>query len=192
MTVLAGLRLVAVGSTNPVKIAAVQAVLIPLAPQLRVEGVAADSTVSAQPWGDEETIHGARARAIAARRALDAELGVGIEGGVVETGGVLRTCAWAAVTAHVGDADVVGVGGSLAMPLPPAVAAAVRGGAELGEAIDRLTRTVGTRRGRGAVAVRTGGLIDRQRAYEVILTYALAPLLTPEYWGDAPVGHHLP
>jgi inosine/xanthosine triphosphatase len=188
MTVLTRLRLVAVGSTNPVKIAAVRAVLTPLAPQVRVEGVAADSTVSAQPWGDEETIRGARARAIAARRALDAELGVGIEGGVVESGGALRTCAWAAVAGRSGAADVVGVGGSLAMPLPPAVAAAVLGGAELGEAIDRLTRTVGSKRGRGAVGVLTDGLIDRQRAYEVILTYALAPLLTPEYWGDAPVG----
>jgi inosine/xanthosine triphosphatase len=188
MSVLAGLRLVAVGSTNPVKIAAVRAVLTPLAPQVRVEALAADSTVAAQPWGDEETIHGARARALAARQALSAELGVGIEGGVVDSGGTLRTCAWAVVVARLGAADVVSVGGSLAMPLPPAVAAAVRRGAELGEAVDRLTRTADTKRGRGAVGVLTGGLIDRQRAYEVILTYALAPLLTPEYWGEGPTG----
>jgi non-canonical (house-cleaning) NTP pyrophosphatase len=28
----------------------------------------------------------------------------------------------------------------------------------------------------------TAGLVDRQRAYEILVTYALAPFLTPEYW----------
>jgi hypothetical protein len=32
--------------------------------------------------------------------------------------------------------------------------------------------------------VLTRGLVDRQRAYEVLLTYALAPLLAPEFWND--------
>ena len=61
------LRLIAVGSTNPVKIGAVRGVTERIVPGVRVEGIAVDSGVSDQPWGDEETIRGAVARARAAR-----------------------------------------------------------------------------------------------------------------------------
>jgi non-canonical (house-cleaning) NTP pyrophosphatase len=68
------------------------------------------------------------------------------------------------------------------MPLPPSVAAAVREGLELGHAMDRVTGGVDTKRGAGAVGILTAGLIDRQRAYEVLVTYALAPWLAVEFW----------
>ena len=178
---LAALRVAAVGSTNPVKVAAVRAVLGRVVPSARVDAVGVASTVADQPFGDEETIRGALARAAAARTACNADLGVGIEGGVVDTGaGALRTCAWAAVVTAGG---LQSVGGSLAMPLPPRVAALVRDeGLELGTAMDRLTGERGTKRGRGAVGILTAGLVDRQAAYEVILTYALAPLLSADLW----------
>lgn len=178
---LAALRTVAVGSTNPVKISAARAVMARVARRASVDGVTVASTVSAQPFGDEETIRGALARASAARDARAAELGVGIEGGVVETpDGALRTCAWAAV---VGPNGMHSVGGSLGMPLPPRVASLIREERlELGDAMDRLTGERGTKRGRGAVGILTDGLVDRQAAYEVILIYALAPLLSPELW----------
>ena len=178
---LAALRLVAVGSTNPVKVAAARAVLDRLAPGVRVEGVAAASGVPDQPWGDAQTVAGARARARAALAAVPgAELGVGFEGGVVEEAdGAMRTCAWAAVAAPDGRS---GIGGSLAMPLPDAVAARLRGGEELGHAIDALTGESDTKHRGGAVAVLTAGLVDRRQAYEVLLAYALAPFLAPPGW----------
>ena len=176
---LAGVRRVAVGSLNPVKIGAVRVVIAPLAPGALVEGVGSPSGVRDQPWGDEETIRGARARATDARAAMDADLGVGIEGGVVDGPDGLRTCAWAVV---VGRDGVTGIGGSLALSLPPYVAALVRDGLELGAAMDRASGQVDTKRGHGAVGILTAGLIDRQRAYEVLVTYALAPLLAAEYW----------
>lgn len=180
-TSLSALRVVAVGSTNPVKVSATRAVIGRVAPSARVDAVSVPSTVSDQPFGDDETIRGALARARAARDSSGAELGVGIEGGVVETSdGALRTCAWAAVVTANG---LHSVGGSLAMPLPPRVATLVRDERlELGEAMDRLTGERGTKRGRGAVGILTDGLVDRQAAYEVILVYALSPLLTPELW----------
>lgn len=172
--------LVAVGSTNPVKIAAVRAVLARVAPGARVEGRAVSSGVADQPVGDAETIRGARARAVAARQALGAALGVGLEGGVVELAhGGMRTCAWAVVAGPDGRE---GVGGSLAMPLPPGIAERIRGGEELGHAMDALTGMHDTKRGQGAVGILTAGLIDRQRAYESLVTYALAPFLAPEFW----------
>ncbi|HET7457794.1 MAG TPA: inosine/xanthosine triphosphatase [Gemmatimonadaceae bacterium] len=182
---LAAVRRVAVGSTNPVKVAAARAVLAPLvAPGAVVEGVAVASGVPDQPWGDDETIRGARARAAAALAASGADLAVAFEGGVVEEGpgGAVRTCAWAAVADRAGRSAV---GGSLSMPLPPAVATMLRSGLELGHAIDALTDARDTKHGLGAVGVLTAGLVDRQRAYEVILTYALARWLGAEFWERA-------
>jgi inosine/xanthosine triphosphatase len=122
--ILQHVRVVAVGSLNPVKINAARATIARLVPNVSVTGVAVPSGVPDQPWGDEETMRGALARAHAARSALDADLGVGIEGGVVEgSDGGVRTCAWAAVVARDG---TEGVGGSLSMQLPAHVADLVR------------------------------------------------------------------
>jgi non-canonical (house-cleaning) NTP pyrophosphatase len=101
---------------------------------------------------------------------------------VVHDHGALRTCAWAAVATADGS---VHWGGSRAMPLPPAVAARLRAGQELSVAVDELVGVTGTKHAGGAVGVLTHGLVDRQRAYEVLLAYALAPLLAPEFWDGA-------
>ena len=180
---LSATRLIAVGSTNPVKVAAARAVLESLVSEVRVEGVAVASQVADQPFGDEETIRGAITRARAALEALAADLGVGIEGGVVKgADGSMRTCAWAAVVSSDGR---TGVGGSLAIPLPTAVANSIREGLELGHAMDRLIGERNTKHGKGAVGILTAGLVDRQRAYEVLVTYALAPFLTPDLYREA-------
>lgn len=179
---LVDMRRVAVGSSNPVKVAAVRAVLARAAPETEVVSVEVASGVPDQPWGDEETIRGATARARAALTVADADLGIGIEGGVVETPEGVRTCAWAAIAGRDGR---IHVGGSLAMPLPPAVATLVRAGTELGHAMDVVSGGKDTKRGAGAVGILTGGLVDRRGAYEVIVTYALAPWIAAEFWGDA-------
>lgn len=176
---LANIHRVAVGSTNPVKLGAVRAVLQQRAPAIRVDGVAVASGVPDQPRGDAQTIEGATNRAHAARAELDADLGVGIEGGVVETPAGMRTCAWAVVTTRDGAAHV---GGSLSMPLPDTVATLIREGVELGHAIDRLVGTENIKHGAGAVGVLTHGLVSRQQAYEVIIAYALAPVLGAEIY----------
>jgi inosine/xanthosine triphosphatase len=163
-----------------VKIEAVRAVLARAGVGATVDGIATASDVPAQPRGDEETIRGARTRAERARDASGADLGVGLEGGVVELpDGSLRTCAWAVVVDGTGRS---GTGGSLAMPLPPAVAAMIAEGFELGDAMDRLTGGKGTKYGAGASGIFTAGLIDRQAAYENLVIYALAPWLGGEHW----------
>jgi inosine/xanthosine triphosphatase len=173
-------RRVTVGSTNPVKIAAVRVILSRLVPAATVDGVTVESGVPDQPFGDEETIRGALARARAARELSVADLGFGIEGGVVEMpDGSMRTCAWAAVVSADGRH---GIGGSLAMPLPTAVARLIRQGMELGHAMDALSGQSETKRGAGAVGILTAGLVDRQRAYEVLVAYALAPFLVSGLW----------
>ena len=177
MTTLSRPRIhrVAVGSVNPVKVGAARVVLSRLAIGAEVSGVAVASGVPDQPWSDEVTIHGALTRARAARRHLDADVGIGIEGGVVaQPDGSVRTCAWAAAVTRDGRE---GVGGSLAMTLPPRVAELVREGMELGHAMDAVTGSYNVKQGAGAVGILTHGLVTRQQAYETLVIYALAPLL---------------
>lgn len=174
------LRRVAVGSVNPVKVAAVAAVLARCAPDARVDGIAVASGVPDQPWGDAETRRGAEARARAALAAADAELAIGLEGGVVrDDDGTVRSCAWAVA---VGRDGRIGTGGSLAMPLPPAVVARLEAGEELGPAMDALVGTTGTKHGVGAVGHLTAGLVDRRTAYEVLVAYALVPWLGARFY----------
>lgn len=174
-----------VGSTNPVKIAAATAILARVAAQVQVTGIAVPSGVPDQPFGDEETQAGARQRARAALQATpEAQLGIGLEGGVVELpNGELRSCAWAVVVDREGRE---GLGGSLSMPLPARVTARIRAGEELGYAMDAEARTSGTKHGKGAVGILTAGLVDRQRAYEPMVAYALAPWLAPELFDPLP------
>ncbi|WP_202969144.1 inosine/xanthosine triphosphatase [Gemmatimonas phototrophica] len=173
--------LVIVGSTNPVKVAAVQAVVARIAPNATVRGVAVASGVPSQPVGDEETQAGARQRARSALASTEgATFAVGLEGGVVVLpDGRMRSCAWAVVVDCHGRE---GIGGSLSMPLPDRVAARIRAGEELGHAMDAEADTVGTKHGRGAVGILTAGLVDRQRAYEPMVAYALAPWLAPAFF----------
>lgn len=173
----ATIKRVAVGSANPVKLAAARAVLAWAAPLATVGPTTVPSGVPDQPFGDEETITGARNRARAARESLDADLGVGLEGGVVDSPEGMRSCAWCVVVHRDGRE---GIGGSLAMPLPDAVARMIRDGMELGHAMDALVAERGTKHGKGAVGILTAGRIDRQGAYEVLVTYAMAPFVTPE------------
>ena len=171
---------IAVGSGNPVKAAAVRAVLERVQPALQLTSIEVASGVPDQPMGDEETQRGARNRAIAALRATGAELGIGLEGGVVELpDGRMRSCAWAVAIDRDG---LEGLGGSLSMPLPDTVTARIRAGDELGHAMDAVANVVGTKHGRGAVGFLTAGLIDRQQAYEPMVTYALAPWLAPAFF----------
>jgi len=171
-----------VGSKNPVKIAAARQVLLRIyGDEVQVDGVDIESGVSDQPWGDEETLRGALNRAEGALAVDDAALGVGLEGGLVEVDGRVFTCAWCVVERADGTS---GIGGGANLLLPPPAAAAVRGGGELGPTIDALTGLHNTKQRQGAIGVLTQGYLDRQSAYEHVLTLAMARLLSPSYYGD--------
>lgn len=169
------------GSGNPVKVAAAAAVISAYFPEATVAPQVVASGVPDQPFGDEQTIAGARARAQRARAAADADLGVGLEGGVVDGPDGMRTCAWCVIVHRDGRE---GVGGSLAMPLPGGVARMIRAGEELGHAMDAFANERGTKHGKGAVGILTKGKIDRQAAYEVLVTYAMGPFVMAELYGE--------
>jgi inosine/xanthosine triphosphatase len=170
---------IAVGSTNPVKIAAVQVVTARAFPTATVISLSVDSGVSEQPWGDTETRQGALNRAQAALAATDADLGVGLEGGLVETELGLMTCAWCTIVDSDGQ---IGVGGGVHILVPSSVAHALRAGSELGPAMDQLSGQQNTKQAQGAVGILTDGLSNRQLAYEQLVAMALAPFVRAEYY----------
>jgi len=175
------IKRIGVGSTNPVKIAAVRMVVTRAFPAAEVIGLSVDSGVSEQPWGDEEARLGARNRARAVLAAAGSDLGVGLEGGVLETELGLVTCAWCIIVDWEGQ---IGVGGGVHMRLPPSVAGVLRGGGELGPAMDQLTGQHNTKQAQGAVGILTGGLSDRRSAYGQLVAMALAPFVKTEYYSQ--------
>ncbi|MFQ5340026.1 MAG: inosine/xanthosine triphosphatase [Anaerolineae bacterium] len=172
---------IAIGSTNPVKVRAVEAVLQRVYSTPEVIAVAVDSGVPDQPYGDEQTRAGAVNRARGALAKAVADLGVGLEGGLIDTEHGLMTCAWCAI---VDSAGALGIGGSVNVLLPPAVVERLQQGAELGDAMDQVTGMRDTKQQMGAVGVLSGGLTNRQEAYEHLIKMALARFLRPAYFHE--------
>jgi inosine/xanthosine triphosphatase len=151
---------VAVGSANPVKRVATERAMGDVATD--VETVAVDSGVPEQPWGERETITGAKTRAARARAAGAFDLGVGIEGGVAEIDGAdgLFLVMWAAVS----DGSTVGLGSGPRLRLPDRVADRLDDGAELGPVMDDLLDTTGVAENQGAAGVLTDRIVTREDA----------------------------
>ncbi len=184
---LPSVRRVAVGTLNPVKLAATRRVIQYYWPEAEVTAVDVPSGVSPQPWGIEETIAGARHRACLARKRLDADVGVGLEGGIEEipqVDGVFLT-GWAAVCTREGRV-FLGSGGRVL--LPPKMVQALREGRELGEVMDAYSGYRNTKHTTGSVGILTLGFVDRESQFAVALAYALAPLLLRSWYEEASPG----
>ena len=95
---------VAIGSDNPAKSNAVKQAFNKMmrGGTWEFRGVKVSSGVSDQPRGHEETILGARNRANAARERLDADFGVGLEGGLEELNYRVFDIGWICVVDRAG------------------------------------------------------------------------------------------
>jgi inosine/xanthosine triphosphatase len=139
--------------------------------------VAVDSGVPEQPVGDDQTLLGARNRALGARTIMpDADLWVGLEGGVAEREGVLECFAWSVVLGTDDAGGLVrGESRTATFVLPVEIASLVRAGVELGDATDRVFGATDTKRSTGTVGPLTGGVIDRVAFYAHATVLALVP-----------------
>ena len=166
---------IAVGSTNPCKVASVRAAFARSFPEREIEvhGCSVPSGVSDQPMGSEETLRGARNRAAAAAAAVACDFSVGLEGGLELTAaGALSCFAWMAVRST---GDAWGTSRTGSFDLPPPIARLVQSGLELGDADDRFFQRTGSKQTDGVVGLLTAGLIDRAAYYEHALVLALIP-----------------
>jgi inosine/xanthosine triphosphatase len=172
--------LFAVGSTNPVKVQCVTAAAKQFWPDAVVRGVSTDSGVSHQPVSDDEMFTGARNRAHQAlRQVTEADFGVGIEGGVLDTAKGMWAYAWVVIVDRSGN---LGMGQTGRFPLPAGVAQLVRSGLELGEADDRFFGQENSKQKEGAIGLLSKGKLDRLQLYQQGVTFALLRFVNPEFY----------
>ena len=146
----------------------------------QLQMITGESGVSDQPLSSYETMLGARNRAQAARLTQpEADFWVGIEGGVEPQGEELSAFAWVVVLAKDG---LEGKGRTGTFFLPPAVAALIHQGKELGEADDIVFAQTNSKQKNGAIGILTGDVIDRAALYEPAVIMALVPFKNPDLY----------
>ena len=158
--------LIAIGTKNKAKIAAVEEVANSYFADAAFNYISVPSGVSEQPFSDGETRQGAINRAVRAMEATGADLSFGLEGGVYERDGMMYCCNWGAVAIKGG--PVISSSGA-SFVLPDEIAGQLRAGKELGPVMDEFTRTKDIRQHAGAVGIFTDGLVDRKVMFEHIV-----------------------
>ncbi|WP_257351579.1 DUF84 family protein [Pseudalkalibacillus decolorationis] len=154
---------VAVGSKNPAKIRAVQEVTNLLG--WTIDAIDASSFVSAQPSSDSETRKGALNRATnCITHGYD--LGLGLEGGVVDTKEGMFLCNWGALVTK-DKMDFVASGAKIL--LPKDIAQPVRMGRELGDVMADYTDNKDVRKQEGAIGIFTDGWVTRDEMFAHIV-----------------------
>lgn len=176
---------IAIGSTNPTKVAAVRWAVLQVWPQAHLVPLAVDSGVGEMPRSDAEGRRGALQRACAAREQANADYGIGLEGAVDEQDDAMYVVNWAAVVDREGRC---GLACGSRLPLPEPMAREIRQGGELGPIVDRYAGREHTKQAEGAAGYLTRGLVPRVLPFQVAVGLALAPFLRPELYekGDPP------
>ncbi|KSW11342.1 hypothetical protein CF15_00265 [Pyrodictium occultum] len=177
-----GACLVAVGSSNPVKVNAVRRA-IRLLCLADVHGVEVESGIPSQPLGLREIVLGAVNRAVNALRKLNADYGVGVEAGVIETTIEPLELQAAAI---VDREERVTIGLSQAFPVPRDWMSKLRERIELGDIASRITRRADIGERLGLIGYLTGGHVTRTDLTYNAVVMALVPRLNPSLYTQAP------
>jgi len=163
-----------VASRNPVKIESVKSGYNKMFTnsKIEVEGVSVPSGVGDQPMDNIETMTGAMNRATNAKNQFpNADLWVGIEGGIEKIGTDMTAFAWVVIQSR----DKIGKSKTGTFFLPPQVAQLVEEGKELGEADDIVFSDSNSKQKGGAVGLLTSNVIDRTQFYVEAVVLALIP-----------------
>lgn len=153
-----------IGSKNPAKIQAVQNVFKDQAH--KVISMDIPSGVSEQPFSDEETICGAKTRALNALEKGNGDIGIGLEGGVQETSLGLMLCNWGALA--VNGMEPIIAGGARLL-LPEEISARLRAGGELGPVMDDYANKENVSKNEGAIGIFTNGFVNRDEMFVHII-----------------------
>ena len=172
------MKKVMVGSRNAAKVKAVSDAVAAYWQGVEVVGEDVDSGVPGQPIGLEQTTEGAVNRAKAAW-ALGCDLGVGLEGGIMDMAG--RTVLFGVVAVYDGVREAAVT--TLGTPLPDSWGDAVKAGEELGPFMVRLfndyTKKI------GATPYLTNNVVIREETFCAAVKGALAPWVKPEAYAAA-------
>ncbi|MEM1984631.1 MAG: inosine/xanthosine triphosphatase, partial [Candidatus Korarchaeum sp.] len=165
------------GSTNPVKVEAVRRAFSRFW-EVEVRGVKVDSEVPAEPFG-AAAMEGARNRARKALRTLNADFGVGIEGGIFYLFGNYYCAGFVWVERSDG-AQSTGTSGWFECPrsfLPELLT-----GTELGDLMAKLSGKDDIKREEGAIGFFTRGTVNRVDLYTHGVLMALVKFVAADRW----------
>ncbi len=174
----------AVGSTNPVKINAVKEVFSSVYNDFDLISLSVPSGVPDQPFG-EETVVGAVNRAIAAKKAANADIGIGIEGGIHKF--YDRWYSFGVSVVYDGEIHT-GISGWYELP-NWVVDKIISNNLELGTVMDMFLNEKDVKRKFGAVSVFSSGLVDRKSLYIHGLTLAVGKWKSKHLFGDINEGN---
>jgi inosine/xanthosine triphosphatase len=149
---------IAIGTKNKAKVQAIEKGFQQHINEVSFQCLKTESNVSEQPFSDQETIEGALNRAKNVLRMTDADIGIGLEGGVTETLYGMFLCNWGSLVDRNGNEIIAG---GARISLPTEIAEGLRKGRELGPLMDEFTSKTGIRQSEGAVGVFTDGLVTR-------------------------------
>ena len=172
--------LIAVGSTNPTKIAPVKDIFSKHFSPVEVKGVAVESGVADQPMNIDEMYKGALSRA---KKALEqvkgAEYGVGIEGGLHK-----HSFGWFehSIVVILNTKGHIGIGASGGLVLPEIIMDSIHKGKNLEEAIDTHFKTEKIGEGIGMFGIMTKGVVTRSSGVQHGVAFALARFLHPHVY----------
>jgi inosine/xanthosine triphosphatase len=152
--------LIAIGTKNPTKVNAVKSAF---APYISGELIATkvSSNVSAKPLTDEETMTGAINRAKNALEAENAQIGVGLEGGVVKNDMGIFLCNWGAIIDK--QLQPIVAGGARIL-IPEEIGNEVFAGKELGDIMEQFAKK-NVSQNEGAIGIFTNGTVDRTEMF---------------------------
>ncbi len=165
---------IAVGSANQVKVSAVRSVMERVYGEVRITAVDVPSGVPPQPF-EGQTHEGSRNRALAALG--DHDMAVGIEAGVFEKLDGLYDIQHCTIVSRDGR-ETYGHGSGFRYP--DAIAALVRGGMTVGDAVHEVYGDTDIGKKQGAVGLLSKGLIDRKTLTEQSVTAAMIPRIWDE------------
>lgn len=174
---------VAIGSKNPVKIAAVQEAFTKVWPEVSFQfvGIDAVSGVSNQPMSDEESINGATNRAKQALTETDADFGVGPKGGLQKVGEMWFDTGWIVIIDKNGRK---GIGSTIRLETPKKVMNLIEEGKELGEVCDILFQQENSKQAGGYFGLVTNELISRKAGYTHGVIAALSAFINKDLFSN--------
>lgn len=181
------MKIIAVGSENPVKISAVKNVMQKLLGDLKIHGVRVSSGAPPQPMGLGQTLEGALNRATNALLEVDnADLGVGIEAGLIEIvlGEEMHYLDFQ-YCVIVDREGRITFGAGPGFEYPPIVnQKVIKEKLEVGEVMEEITGIEKLGEKMGAIGYLSHGLIDRTKLTEFSVIMAMLPRINTKLYSN--------
>jgi inosine/xanthosine triphosphatase len=171
---------VAVGTNNPVKLAAAKNVFTRIYGNVTVEARKVSSGVPPQPFGSD-TVKGAMNRAKNEYKSGEYDYGVGIEAGLSDVEGFILDVQFCAIYDAV---DGITLGCGSGFVYPPIVISEVLGGREVGDVMSELSGIPDLGKKLGAIGYLSHGMLDRTQLTEQSVLMALIPRINPKLYKE--------